>query len=93
MSYLFGGFGAILFVAAILVFIAWKPLGESAPAVANLALAIVLVIVWIAQASFNFWQGMFQLLVHRLHLYAHVLCRFLYFQGHGFNQHDVAGLM
>jgi len=66
MSYLFGGFGAILFVAAILVFIAWKPLGEPAPAVANLALAIVLVFVWIAQASFNFWQGMMPHLVSRL---------------------------
>lgn len=55
ISYLFGGFGAILFVAAILVFIAWRPLGDP-PAIANLALAIVLVIVWIAQASFSFWQ-------------------------------------
>lgn len=26
LGYLFGGFGSILFVAAILVFIAWKPL-------------------------------------------------------------------
>ena len=55
VGYLFGGFGSILFVASILVFIAWKPLGEP-PAVANLALAIVLVIVWVAQASFSFWQ-------------------------------------
>jgi sodium/potassium-transporting ATPase subunit alpha len=55
ISYLFGGFGAILFTAAILVFIAWKPLGDP-PAIANLALAIVLVIVWLAQASFSFWQ-------------------------------------
>ncbi len=55
MSYLFGGFGSILFIAAILVFVAWKPLG-SPPAIANLALAIVLVLVWVAQASFSFWQ-------------------------------------
>lgn len=55
INYLFGGFGAILFVASILVFIAWKPLGKP-PAIANLALAIVLVIVWVAQASFSFWQ-------------------------------------
>ncbi|GIZ44915.1 hypothetical protein CKM354_000809900 [Cercospora kikuchii] len=56
LGYLFGGFGAILFVAAILVFIAWRPLGEPNPAIANLALAIVLVIVWLAQAAFSFWQ-------------------------------------
>ena len=54
-GYLFGGFGAILFIAAILVFIAWKPLGDP-PAIANLALAIVLVIVWVIQASFSFYQ-------------------------------------
>lgn len=55
ISYLFGGFGAILFTASVLVFIAWKPLGRP-PALANLALAIVLVIVWLAQAAFSFWQ-------------------------------------
>jgi sodium/potassium-transporting ATPase subunit alpha len=54
-GYLFGGFGSVLFVGAILVFIAWKPLGEP-PAVANLALAIVLVGVWVIQAGFNAWQ-------------------------------------
>ncbi|KAM3416985.1 hypothetical protein BST61_g8570 [Cercospora zeina] len=56
LGYLFGGFGAILFVAMILVFIAWKPLGNPNPAVANLALAIVLIVVWLAQAAFSFWQ-------------------------------------
>lgn len=55
IDYLFGGSGVILFIAAILVFIAWKPLGRS-PALANLALAIVLVIIWVIQAAFSFWQ-------------------------------------
>jgi sodium/potassium-transporting ATPase subunit alpha len=55
IGYLFGGFGSILFVACILVFIAWKPLGDP-PAVANLALAIVLGLVWVIQAAFSFWQ-------------------------------------
>lgn len=55
ITYLFGGFGSILFVASILVFIAWKPLGQP-PAIANLALAIVLAIVWLLQAAFSFWQ-------------------------------------
>ena len=56
IGYLFGGFGSILFIASILVFIAWKPLGEPEPAIANLALAIVLAIVWVIQAAFSFWQ-------------------------------------
>lgn len=55
MGYLFGGFGSILLVGAVLVFISWKPLGEP-PAVANLALAIVLVAVFVIQAAFNAWQ-------------------------------------
>jgi sodium/potassium-transporting ATPase subunit alpha len=58
VSYLFGGFGSILFTASILVFIAWKPLG-SPLAIANLALAIVLAIVWVIQAAFAFYQGQY----------------------------------
>ena len=54
-GYFFGGFGSILFVGAILVFISWKPLGNP-PQIANLALAIVLVGVWLIQAVFNAWQ-------------------------------------
>ncbi|KPI39562.1 Potassium-transporting ATPase alpha chain 2 [Cyphellophora attinorum] len=54
-GYFFGGFGSILFVGSILVFISWKPLGDP-PAVANLALAIVLLGVWLLQALFNGWQ-------------------------------------
>ncbi|KAL2008628.1 hypothetical protein VTN00DRAFT_6822 [Thermoascus crustaceus] len=55
MVYLFGGFGSILLVGCILVFIAWKPLGDP-PATANLALACVLLAVFIIQATFNAWQ-------------------------------------
>ncbi|KAF2091308.1 calcium ATPase [Saccharata proteae CBS 121410] len=55
VGYLFGGFGLILITAAVLVFIAWKPLGQP-PAQANLALAIVLVVVFAVQAFFNFYQ-------------------------------------
>ncbi|KAF2095188.1 putative H /K ATPase alpha subunit [Rhizodiscina lignyota] len=55
LMYFFGGFGSVLLVASILVFVAWKPLGQP-PAVANLALAIVLAIVFFLQAAFNFWQ-------------------------------------
>ncbi|KAL4794982.1 hypothetical protein BDV19DRAFT_379120 [Aspergillus venezuelensis] len=55
MGYMFGGFGSILLGSGILVFVAWKPLGNP-PAEANLALAIVLVAVWAIQAAFNGWQ-------------------------------------
>ncbi|KAF2031303.1 calcium ATPase [Setomelanomma holmii] len=55
MGYFFGGFGSILLVAGVLVFIAWKPLGKP-PAPANLALACVLIAVWLIQAAFNAWQ-------------------------------------
>ncbi|KAH6894216.1 hypothetical protein B0T10DRAFT_527113 [Thelonectria olida] len=54
-GYFFKGFGSILFVASILVFIAWRPLGKP-PADANLALAIVLFAVFVIQAAFNMWQ-------------------------------------
>lgn len=55
MGYFFKGFGSILLVASVLVFIAWKPLGDP-PAQANLALAIVLFAVFLIQAGFNMWQ-------------------------------------
>ncbi|EKG18232.1 ATPase P-type K/Mg/Cd/Cu/Zn/Na/Ca/Na/H-transporter [Macrophomina phaseolina MS6] len=55
VGYFFGGFGTILLTASILVFIAWKPLGDP-PAIANLALAIVLAAVFFIQAFFNFYQ-------------------------------------
>ncbi|KAI9047993.1 hypothetical protein LZ554_007791 [Drepanopeziza brunnea f. sp. 'monogermtubi'] len=54
-GYFFKGFGSILLVGSILVFVAWKPLGDP-PAQANLALAIVLLAVFFIQAAFNAWQ-------------------------------------
>ncbi|KAH7305561.1 Na,H/K antiporter P-type ATPase [Stachybotrys elegans] len=55
-GYFFKGFGGILLIASILVFIAWRPLGEPAPALANLALAIVLLAVFFIQAGFAMFQ-------------------------------------
>jgi sodium/potassium-transporting ATPase subunit alpha len=55
MTYLFGGFGSVLLIGGILVFICWKPLGDP-PQVANLALGIVLIAVFFIQAGFNAWQ-------------------------------------
>lgn len=60
VGYFFGGFGTILLTASILVFVAWKPLGDP-PAPANLALAIVLLVVFFINAAFNFYQGTTQL--------------------------------
>lgn len=54
-GYFFKGFGAILLVGCVLVFVSWKPLGDP-PAPANLALAIVLLAVFFIQAGFNGWQ-------------------------------------
>ncbi|KAJ7983238.1 hypothetical protein DFH06DRAFT_1266674 [Mycena polygramma] len=54
--YIFGGFGSLLFVASIICFIAWRPLGDPNPFVPNLALAVVLLIVIAIQAVFNAWQ-------------------------------------
>jgi sodium/potassium-transporting ATPase subunit alpha len=54
-GYMFGGFGSVLLLAGILVTISYKPLGDP-PAVANLALAIVLFAVFVIQALFNGWQ-------------------------------------
>lgn len=54
-GYFFEGFGSILVLGGILVFVCWKPLGHP-PASANLALAIVLLIVFFLQGAFNAWQ-------------------------------------
>ena len=54
-GYFFKGFGSVLLIGSILVFVSWKPLGRP-PTTANLALAIVLLAVFVIQASFNAWQ-------------------------------------
>lgn len=54
-GYFFKVFGSVLLIGSILVFICWKPLGNP-PTQANLALAIVLLAVFVVQAAFNAWQ-------------------------------------
>ncbi|WRT70258.1 uncharacterized protein IL334_007253 [Kwoniella shivajii] len=56
INYIFGGFGSLLMIASVLCFIAWKPLGQPNPALANLALAVVLLVVNAVQTAFNAWQ-------------------------------------
>ncbi|PHH90903.1 hypothetical protein CDD83_2322 [Cordyceps sp. RAO-2017] len=55
LGYFFKGFGSILLIGSILVFISWRPLGQP-PALANLALAIVLLAVFFIQAGFAMFQ-------------------------------------
>ncbi|KAH9955497.1 sodium-potassium ATPase [Russula dissimulans] len=55
-GWVFGGFGSLLLVGSILCFLAWKPLGNPNPQTANLALAVVLVVVVVLQTAFNAWQ-------------------------------------
>ncbi|KAK0207703.1 hypothetical protein IW262DRAFT_1498522 [Armillaria fumosa] len=54
--YIFGGFGGLLFVASIICFLSWRPIGDPNPSTANLALAVVLLLVIVIQAVFNAWQ-------------------------------------
>ncbi|KAG0682900.1 hypothetical protein C6P40_001814 [Pichia californica] len=54
--YFFGGFGALLLIAGVLCCVCWKPLGNPNPSVSNLALGIILLIIFILQATFNFIQ-------------------------------------
>ncbi|KAI8318353.1 calcium ATPase, partial [Martensiomyces pterosporus] len=54
-QWLFSGFCPLLWIAAICVWISWKPLG-SPPNVQYLALGIAILIVIVLQASFSAWQ-------------------------------------
>lgn len=90
IGYLFGGFGPILFVASILVFISWKPLGQP-PAVANLALGIVLALVFGAQALFAFAQGQYYMATCIIG--QSNMTRFLHISSYGIYQYNAASAM
>ncbi|CAF4907246.1 unnamed protein product [Rotaria sp. Silwood1] len=53
---LFIGFNAILWIASILTFLAYKPFGEPNPSITNLALAIVLILVITFNSMLNVYQ-------------------------------------
>ncbi|KAJ5247284.1 hypothetical protein N7468_002267 [Penicillium chermesinum] len=53
--YVFGGFCSILWVGVIIFFICWKPLSNP-PSPTNLALAILVILVIVLQASFSAFQ-------------------------------------
>ncbi|KAJ3023051.1 UNVERIFIED_CONTAM: hypothetical protein HDU68_008814 [Siphonaria sp. JEL0065] len=59
LSFFFGGFCAIMWFAAILIFLSYYPLPQidnQEPQVFNLALVILLVVVIVLQAAFYGWQ-------------------------------------
>ncbi|KAJ3050763.1 hypothetical protein HK097_008245 [Rhizophlyctis rosea] len=51
LGYVFGGFCSILWVGVLTFFLCWQPLSDP-PSITNLALAILIIIVLILQASF-----------------------------------------
>ncbi|KAJ5683015.1 hypothetical protein N7462_006180 [Penicillium macrosclerotiorum] len=53
--YVFGGFCSILWVGVIIFFICWRPLSNP-PSPSNLAMAILVIIVIVLQASFSAFQ-------------------------------------
>ncbi len=52
----FSGFAPILWIAAFLAFISWRPLGEAPSNVYNLILGIALLIVIVVSSMFTFYQ-------------------------------------
>jgi hypothetical protein len=61
LGYLISGFNLMLFGASILAWLAWKPAGEPNPDPINIALAVILIIVALISALFNWYQ------VRRIH--------------------------
>jgi sodium/potassium-transporting ATPase subunit alpha len=55
--YIFGGFCLVLWFGVIVFFLCWQPL-SSPPSIPNLAMAIVVIIVILLQASFSAFQDL-----------------------------------
>ncbi|PYI03239.1 Na/K ATPase alpha 1 subunit [Aspergillus sclerotiicarbonarius CBS 121057] len=55
LGYIFGGFCSVLWIGVIIFFLCWKPLSNP-PSVTNLAMAILVIIVIVLQASFSAFQ-------------------------------------
>ncbi|KAI7904029.1 uncharacterized protein BX663DRAFT_485506 [Cokeromyces recurvatus] len=55
-SYFFGGFCGLLWIASIICWVSWKPLGNPDPSPLSLALAVIIMFVIFLQAFFNAWQ-------------------------------------
>ncbi|KAJ1801617.1 hypothetical protein LPJ59_000106 [Coemansia sp. RSA 2399] len=56
VRWFFGGFNRFLWVAMIVFWLCWKPIGNPAPQSGNMALAIVIIFVICLQALFSAWQ-------------------------------------
>ncbi|RKU45109.1 hypothetical protein DL546_002528 [Coniochaeta pulveracea] len=55
LSYVFGGFCSVLWVGVVIFFVCWRPLSNP-PSATNLALAILVLMVIMLQATFNAFQ-------------------------------------
>jgi sodium/potassium-transporting ATPase subunit alpha len=55
LRYVFGGFCSVLWIGVIVFFLCWKPLSDP-PAISNMALAILVIIVILLQAAFSAFQ-------------------------------------
>ena len=61
VSYLievFGGYNVILWIATLLCFLCWQPLGGTNPSPYNLVLAIFLAVSILIQSAFSFFNPM-----------------------------------
>lgn len=56
IGYLFSGFNLLLFGASILAWLAWRPFGGDNPDPINVGLAVVLIVVALISAGFNWYQ-------------------------------------
>ncbi|KAI8325729.1 calcium ATPase [Martensiomyces pterosporus] len=55
VSWFFGGFNRFLWLAMVVFWLCWKPIGNP-PQPGNMAMAIVIILVICIQAAFNAWQ-------------------------------------
>jgi sodium/potassium-transporting ATPase subunit alpha len=55
LRYVFGGFCSVLWIGVLVFFLCWKPLSDP-PAISNMALAILVIIVILLQAAFSAFQ-------------------------------------
>lgn len=56
LSFLVSGFCPLLWIAAVMFFLCWKPLGNPNPQPINLAIGVLLIIIIFLQAAFNAHQ-------------------------------------
>lgn len=76
LEQLVSGFSSILWLAAIVIFLSWQPLGSvggATPQLINVGVAIVLLLVIFISAVFNFWQEVRSIAI--LQAFSHIIPR------------------